>query len=1161
LLARFFIDRPVLAWVISIIIILLGAIAAGFLPVAEYPEVTPPTVRVQANYPGASAQVVADTVAAPIEQQVIGVEKMMYMSSASNNDGSYTLDVTFELGTDINTAQVLVQNRVAIALPTLPDVVKAVGVTTKKRSPDILFVINLYSDDNPETGRPYYDQLYMSNYATIRLTDAIAGVEGVGDARNFSQQDYSMRVWLDPDKLQARNMTADDVIRVLREQNVQVAAGQIGQPPVPTGQDFQYTLNTLGRLTQSEQFGNIVLKTGANGEVTYLRDVSRTELGAKSMDQLCRLDGRPSVGLAVFLLPGSNALDTSDRVKAKMRELAAQFPKGLHYATYYDTTPFIRESVDEVFHTLIESVVLVAMVILLFLQDWKALLLPVIDMAVSLVGTFVVMKLIGFSLNTLTLFGLVLAIGIVVDDAIVVLENIERWLEKGLPVREATIHAMNEITGPILAITLVLSSVLLPSAFLGGITGAFFKQFALTISVSMLISAVNAMTMTPARAAWIFGHRKPGAHGDQGKEALPWWFFALLGGLATVWLLTPALGPRLGLAVGEEAATPRGLKASLLAWGADLILFLPGAVAGGALGWFIIRPVNWALNKFFTAFNGFFRWATEAYGKTVGWCLRLSVIVLVVYVGLLGLTAFGMARIPTGFIPIQDKGYVIANIQLPDSASQERAVEATAKVEQIALETPGVAHTVSIPGQSFVLNANSSNYCGVFIPLKPFHERRTAELSGEAILKRLRTRLAREVPEARVLVFGAPAVRGLGNAGGFKLMVKATGDVDYGALQAEADNLAAKGNQQPGLVGLFDGFRARTPQLYVDVDREKVKTMGVPLTDVFDALQAYLGSFYVNDFNRFGRTWQVNIQAEPRFRTNAEAVRQLKVRNGDGDMVPLGAVAEVRESTGPVQITRYNMFPAAPITGASLPDVSTGEVLATMERLADQELPKNMTYEWTELSYLQKQASKVEEFRDLRQNPLSAFVLGAILVFFVLAGLYEGWSLPLAVILVVPMCVLCALAGVAVRGQDNNLFTQIGFVVLIGLACKNAILIVEFARDRQLEGASAFDAAIEAARERLRPIVMTSLCFIHMVPPYFASGAGAEMRRSVGTAMLWGAFGVTLFGIFLTPVFFYVIRRGVRGRAPAREPATVSDNGGSRAHGVAVVSASSNGES
>src|SRR5437762_9264942 len=594
MLARFFIDRPVLAWVISVVIILLGAIAAALLPIAEYPEITPPNVQVTAKYPGANAQVVADTVAAPIEQQVVGVEGMLYMSSQSNNDGSYTLDVTFALGTDVNVAQVLVQNRVAIAEPTLPDVTRAIGVTVKKRAPDILLGVSLYAEDNPETGRPYYDQLYMSNYATIQLKDALARVEGVGDVTIFGQQDYSMRVWLDPDKLQSRGLTAGDVIRVLREQNVQVAAGQIGQPPVPRGQDFQYTLSTLGRLIEAEQFANIVLKTGADGEITYLKDVSRTELGARSQDQLARVDGRPSAGLGIFLLPGANALDTADRVKAKMRELYARFPRGLHYGFQYDTTPFIRESVDEVLHTLVESVVLVALVILLFLQDWKALLLPLIDMAVSLVGTFVVMKLIGFSLNTLTLFGLVLAIGIVVDDAIVVLENIERWLEKGLPVREATINAMNEITGSILAITLVLSLVLLPSAFLGGIAGAFFKQFALTISVAMLISAVNAMTMTPARAAWIFAGRRPGAHGDQGKEALPWWSFGLLGGLATVWLLTPTLGVWLGLPAqdpGGEAALG-GLKATLLAWGVSLVLFLPGAVAGGALGWFLIPPVN-----------------------------------------------------------------------------------------------------------------------------------------------------------------------------------------------------------------------------------------------------------------------------------------------------------------------------------------------------------------------------------------------------------------------------------------------------------------------------------------------------------------------------------------------------------------------------------------
>src|SRR5205823_2266668 len=640
------------------------------------------------------------------------------------------------------------------------------------------------------------DQLYMSNYATIQLKDALARIEGVGDVTIIGQQDYSMRVWLDPDKLQSRNLTVGDVIRILREQNVQVAAGQIGQPPVPQGQDFQYTLSTLGRLVEAEQFADIILKTGTDGEVTYLRDVSRTDLGARSQDTLSRLDGRPSAGLGVFLLPGSNALDAADGIKAKMRELEARFPKGLKYTIVYDTTPFIRESVNEVFHTLRDAVILVAIVVLLFLQDWRALLLPVIDVGVSLVGTFFVMALMGFSLNNLTLFGLVLAIGIVVDDAIVVLENIERWLDKGLPVREATSRAMEEITGPILAITLVLSSIFLPSAFLGGITGQFFRQFALTISASMIISALNAMTMTPARAASIFASRTPGAHGDQGKEALPWWSFALV----------------------------------------------------------------WVLGECFQGFNWVFDRATNVYGRTVGWALRLSMIVLVVYVGLIGLTGFGFTHLPSGFIPSQDKGRLIINVQLPDSASLERTTEVSAKIEKIARETAGIAHTISNPGRSFVLNTIGSNLGSVFVTLKPFEER--PGLSADDIAGDLRQRFKREIPEARINVFGAPAVDGLGNAGGFKLMVQAVGDVDYSALQKQGDNLAVKGNQKPGLVGLFNGFRAQTPQLYADIDRTKVRTMGVELTEVFNALQVYLGGFYVNDFNRFGRTWQVNIQAD-----------------------------------------------------------------------------------------------------------------------------------------------------------------------------------------------------------------------------------------------------------------------------------------------------------
>ncbi len=1127
MLARFFIDRPVLAWVISIVIVLMGLIASGLLPVAQYPDVSPPTVRVTAFYPGANAQVVADTVAAPIEQQVNGVEGMLYMSSQSSNDGSYSLDVTFQLGTDLNQAQVLVQNRVAIAQPTLPDVVKAIGVTVKKRSPDILLVVNLYLESVPGSDTAYRDRLYLSNYATIELLDALARVDGVGDVFTFGGQDYSMRVWLDPDKLASRKMSAGDVVKVMREQNVQVAAGQIGQRPAPQGQNFQYPISTQGRLVEAEQFADIILRTGADGEVTYLKDVSWTELGARSQDQLLTLDGKASVGLAIFQLPGSNALDTADRVRAKMRELEKRFPPGLKYAIVYDTTPFIRESVSEVFHTLRDAVILVAIVVLLFLQDWKSLLLPVIDVGVSLIGTFAVMKLMGFSLNNLTLFGLVLAIGIVVDDAIVVLENIERWLEKGLSVREATLKAMSEITGPILAITLVLSSVFLPSAFLGGITGQFFRQFALTISASTIISAINAMTMTPARAASIFGSRKPGEHGDQGKEALPWWFFGLIGGLATLWLLTPSLGVQLGLpADAEGGEATGGLKDSLIEYAIYFVLFLPGAVGGGILGWFIIGPVNFVLGRFFRGFNWVFDHITRVYGKSVGWALRLSIIVLVIYVGLIGLTGFGFTKVPTGFIPTQDKGRLIANIQLPDSASLERTVEVASKMEKIALETPGVAHTLSNPGRSFVLNAIGSNVGTMFITFTPFHDRRDPSLSGDAIAAELRKRFAAEIPEARINVFGVPAVEGLGSAGGFKLMIKATGDVNFKTLQAEADKIAAKSSKQPGVLGAFNGLRANTPQLFAEIDRTKAKTMSVPLTDVFDTLQVYLGGYYVNDFNRFGRTWQVNIQADAAFRMDAEAVKNLKVRNADGDMVPLGSVVNLRDTVGPLTITRYNMSTAAPLNGVTRPGVSTGDVMAGMEHLADTELPRSMSYEWTELSLLQKQAGQIESFRDLQQNPFSAFVLGVVLVFFVLAGLYESWSLPLAVILIVPMVLLSALGGIALMKMDVNIFVQVGFVVLAGLAAKNAILIVEFARDRQAQGASLFDAAVEAAQVRLRPIIMTSFAFIlGVLPLVIAQGAGAEMRRTLGTAVFFGMLGVTLFGIFLTPVFFYVIRR------------------------------------
>jgi multidrug efflux pump len=1123
MLARFFIDRPILAWVISIVIVVLGLIAYKFLPVAQYPQITPPVVRVSASYPGASASIVADTVAAPIEQQVNGVEGMMYMSSQSSNDGSYTLDITFQLGTDLNIAQVLVQNRVAIAQPQLPDLIKASGVIVKKRSPDILLVVNLYSEDDPATGRPYYNRLYMSNFATIQLLDPIARLEGVGDVFTFGGQDYSMRIWLDPDKLAARKLSAGDVATVLREQNVQVAAGQIGQPPVAKGQEFQLTVNALGRLITPEQFGSIVLNSDPTGEVLYLRDVSRIELGARSQDQTLSLDGRPSIGLAIFQLPGSNALDTAEGIKDKMRsfERDGRLPKGLKYQIAYDTTPFIRESVDEVIRTLFIAVVLVAIVVLVFLQDWKSLLLPLIDIGVSLIGTFAILILMGFSLNNLTLFGLVLAIGIVVDDSIVVLENIERWLDQGLPVREATIKAMSEITGPIRAITLVLSSVFLPSAFLGGITGQFFRQFALTISAAMILSAVNAMTMTPARATSIFASRKPGMHGDQGKEAFPWWGFGLACGFLSLWLLESLLP------VGESSgAAGSGFAASVKHYAVLFGLFLPGLIGGGILGWYIIGPVNRVLGKFFHGFNWVFERITHLYGKTVAGLLRVSVIALLLYVGLLVLTGYGFTRVPGGFIPAQDKGRLIINIQLPDSAALERTEEITRQIEKIALETPGVAHTLGNPGRSFVFNSIGSNLGSMFVTLKEFEDRRGAGLSADAIAAQLRQRFRDEIPGAVINVFGAPAVDGLGNAGGFKLMVEGIGDVNFDRLQGQADNLVARGNREPGLIGLFNGFRAGTPQLFADIDRIQCKTMGVNLADVFATLQIDLGGFYVNDFNRFGRTWQVNIQADSAFRSDVEAVKQLKVRNATGEMVPLGSVVTFRETNGPLTVTRYNQYPAATISGAARPGTSDGEVLATMESLAAQELPRGMTYEWTELSYLQKQSAKLDTFKDLRQNPYSAFVLGALLVFFVLAGLYESWSLPMAVILVVPLCLSSALAGIIIASMDLNIFVQVGFVVLVGLAAKNAILVVEFARDREMEGATPFAAALEAATVRLRPIIMTSFAFIlGMVPLVVATGAAAEMRRTLGTAVFAGMLGVTMFGIFLTPVFYYVIRR------------------------------------
>ena len=1036
--SRYFIDRPILASVPSILITLLGLVAVFRLPMAQYPEIAPPTVRVTCNYPGANAQVVADTVAAPIEQQVNGVEDMLYMSSQCNNDGSYSLDVTFKVGANLNMAQVLVQNRVALAQPTLPDVVKQTGVSVKKRSPDLMFIINLYSPN----GR--YDQLYMSNYALIRVQDAIARLEGVGDVMIFGQRDYSMRVWLDPYKLVSRNMTAGDVVQSLREQNVQVAAGQIGQQPAMSGIDFQYTMSTLGRLTEPEQFADIVIKYGAEGQITRLRDVARVKLGARSQDINNYIDNYPAVGMGVFQLPGSNALDTAARVKARMKELKAQFPKGLEYAIAYDTTPFIRESIVEVFRTLGYAVLLVAIVVLVFLQNWRSALIPLVAVPVAIIGTFAAMAVMGFSLNTLSLFGLVLAIGIVVDDAIVVVEATERHIEQGMSPRAAAHQAMDEVSAPVLAIGLVLTCVFLPCVFITGISGLFFRQFALTIAVSTVLSTINSLTLSPALCAVLLKHT--GGHRDP-------------------------------------------------------------------LSWLINLTLGW----FFSLFNKAFAVSIKGYTRTVGVLLRISILVLFVYGGLLFLTVWGFRQIPTGFIPNQDQGYLLAAIQLPDSASLDRTEEIAAQATDIAMHTKGVAHAISVTGLSFVLGASGSHLASMFIVLDPFDKRETPELTADAILQKLRAQFHQKIYDANVMVFGAAPIRGLGTGGGFKAIVEDRGDVGVEKLQEITDEIIAAGNQSgTGLFGLTTMFRANTPQLFVNIDRTKCKTMGVALSDVFDTLQIELGGLYVNDFNQFGRSWQVNVQADIPFRMQPEDMRRLQVRNSKGQMVPIAAVATVDRITGPFTINRYNLFPAAAVNGMAVPGMSTGKVLSTVEKIMQKNLPTSMGYEWTEVMFLQTIAGNTTLF---------VFAGAVVLVFLVLAGQYESWSLPLAVILVVPMCILCSVIGVAIAGMDINIFTQIGFVVLVGLASKNAILIVEFAKAKREAGMARHEAVLEACRLRLRPIMMTSFAFIlGVLPLALSSGAGAEMRRTLGIAVFSGMLGVTLFGIFLTPVFYNVIQ-------------------------------------
>ncbi len=1053
-MAAFFIDRPVFATVVSIAIMIIGGVALVGMPIAQYPEIAPPTIAIQTVYPGASAQVVADTVATPIEQEVNGVEEMLSLSSKSTNDGQAAIDVTFRVGTDIDEAQVLTQNRVAVALAKLPEEVKRQGVTTKKKSPSILLCVNLVSPD----GR--YDLLYLSNYALIQVKDALARIEGVGDVAFLGARDYAMRVWLEPDALAARGLAAGDVVRALREQNVQVAAGQLGQEPAVGRIDFQVPVTTLGRLPDAAAFEQVIVKSepgtqadaGRPGRIVRLVDVARVELGAKNADLTSRLDGQESVTIAVFQLPGSNALATAGRVRGEMDRLAERFPTGLEHRIHYDTTVFVEESIREVVTTLVEAVGLVFLVVFLFLQQWRATLVPMTAVPVSLIGTLAAMRLLGFSLNNLSLFGLVLAIGIVVDDAIVVVENVERWIGRGLSAREATRKAMGEVTGPVIATTLVLIAVFVPTAFITGISGQFYRQFALTIAASTVISSVVSLSLAPALCVVLFS----------GRDAGP-------------------------------AASPPGT-------------FL---VAG-----------------FFRLFNWFFDLATGAYGAVVGLLLRMAIVAVAAYVGLMALTYVGFTSVPVGFIPEQDKGYLVVNCQLPDGASMQRTEPVVARLSAEALATPGVEHVISVAGYSLVTSTNLPNAGGLFVLLEPFAARAgDPERSAGAIARRLRRAFA-EVPEAAVAVFPAPPVEGLGNTGGFKLQVRDRSSAGPAALQEAVESLAEAAAAQPGLAGITTTFRANQPQVFVAVDRAKARAQGVPVTAVNEALQLYLGSGYVNDFTAFGRNWQVTVQADAPFRMSPADIGRLKVPNAAGEMVPLATLVSVSDSSGPAVVNHYNLYPSAELTGGTQPGTSSGDAIAILDSLAAQPpagpgaIPPGMDIAWTELSLQQILAGDTATL---------VFILGTVFVFLVLAAQYESWALPLAIILIVPMCLLAAIAGVWLTGLDNTIFTQIGLVVLVGLAAKNAILIVEFAKQRQDAGATPAEAVLEAAKLRLRPIMMTSLTFIlGTLPLVLGTGAGAEMRRALGTAVFSGMLGVTAFGIFFTPVFYTIVMRFAR---------------------------------
>ncbi|XQA71647.1 efflux RND transporter permease subunit [Xanthomonas sacchari] len=1033
--SRFFIDRPIFAAVLSIVIFAAGLIAIPLLPIGEYPDVVPPSVVVRTVYPGANPKVIAETVATPLEEAINGVENMMYIKSVAGSDGVLQMTVTFRPGTDPDDAAVKVQNRVAQAQARLPEDVRRQGVTTQKQSPTFLMVVHLTSPKGK------YDTLYLRNYARLHVKDALARIQGVGDAQVFGGGDYAMRAWLDPERVAARGLTASDVVAAMREQNVQVSAGQLGAEPMPESK-FLTLINAQGRLRTEQEFGDIVLKVGADGQTVRLSDVARLQLGAGDYTLRAQLDGKNAVGIGIFQAPGANALQIRDQVIAKMDELTKQFPDDVKYEAVYDTTIFVRDSISAVVHTLLEAVLLVVLVVILFLQTWRASIIPLIAVPVSVVGTFAALYLLGFSINTLTLFGLVLAIGIVVDDAIVVVENVERNIEEGLTPLAAAHQAMREVSGPIIAIALVLCAVFVPMAFLSGVTGQFYKQFAVTIAISTVISAINSLTLSPALAARLLqGHDAPKDRLSRGMERL--------------------------------------------------------------FGGWLFRP-----------FNRFFHRSSDRYQGAVSRILGRRGAVFAVYVALLLVTGLTFKAVPGGFIPTQDKMYLIAGVKLPEGASIERTDAMLRKVATIAMQTDGVAHAISFPGLNALQFTNTPNTGVVFLPLKPFAQRHRSALEINAEINQRISQLG----EGMSFAFMPPPILGLGNGNGYQLFIEDRANLGYGALQNAVSTMQGAVAQTPGMSFPIGTYQANVPQLDAEVDRVKAKAQGVALTDLFDTLQTYLGSTYVNDFNQFGRTWQVIAQADAPFRESVEDIARLRTRNANGEMVPIGSMVTIKQTYGPDPVLRYNGYPAADLAGeADARSLSSAEAMAKITQIAKQVLPNGMEIEWTDLSYQQATQGNAA---------LVVFPLAVLLAFLVLAALYESWTLPLAVILIVPMTLLSALFGVWLSGGDNNVFVQVGLVVLMGLACKNAILIVEFARELELQGKGIVESALQACRLRLRPIVMTSIAFIAgTVPLVFSHGAGAEVRSATGITVFAGMLGVTLFGLFLTPVFYVALRK------------------------------------